>query len=333
MLYSLYDLLFFFFIYAFIGWCTEVVFAACKHGAFVNRGFLNGPVCPIYGFGVVIVILVLLPLKENLAALFFGSVLLTTALEFIVGFALEKIFNDKWWDYSREPFNIKGYICLRFSLIWGLACVFAIDVVHPLIDRLVGLIPHTLGLVALAIFSATILIDTVFASGSAWTLKKQLHLLAEARAELKVVSDAIGGSLAEGAINAKEKAEEGKEKFDDLREEGKEKLDDLREESKEKLDDLREESKEKLDDLREEGKEKLDDLQEAFGELREKLADQREQRKAKLEAREAELTARLRELVNDNKRGHRRLLRAFERYGQSSDREFVNQYHHNPKKD
>ena len=107
----LYRLLWIFFIYAFLGWCTEVSYAALVTGTFVNRGFLNGPVCPIYGFGVVIVLTCLTPLAGSLPLLFLGSVVLTSALEWLTGFALEKLFHQRWWDYSDEPFNLSGYIC------------------------------------------------------------------------------------------------------------------------------------------------------------------------------------------------------------------------------
>lgn len=85
-----------FFIYAFLGWCTEVAFAACKEGRFVNRGFLNGPVCPIYGFGVVGVALALRPVMDSLPLLFLGSVVITSLIEFVTGFVLEKVFHAKW---------------------------------------------------------------------------------------------------------------------------------------------------------------------------------------------------------------------------------------------
>ena len=80
---TIYNLMWYFFIYAFLGWCTEVSFFAIKTGKFVNRGFLNGPVCPVYGFGLVIIIMALTPLKENLLLLFVGSVIITSSLEFL----------------------------------------------------------------------------------------------------------------------------------------------------------------------------------------------------------------------------------------------------------
>ncbi|HVI41432.1 MAG TPA: putative ABC transporter permease, partial [Anaerovoracaceae bacterium] len=113
----------YFIIYAFLGWCTEVVYAAAKTGQFVNRGFLNGPYCPIYGFGVLFVIYLLHPVIDNLLYIFLGSVLITSAIELAGGYILEEIFHQKWWDYSDMPLNIGGYICLFFSLMWGLACL------------------------------------------------------------------------------------------------------------------------------------------------------------------------------------------------------------------
>ena len=130
-----------FIMYAFVGWCCEVIFAALCDGKFVNRGFLAGPVCPIYGFGVLIVVCVLNPIKDNIFVLFIGSVLLTSALEFAAGWALERFLHQKWWDYTDIPFNIKGYVCLKFSLLWGLACVFVVKLVHPTLFALVMKIP------------------------------------------------------------------------------------------------------------------------------------------------------------------------------------------------
>ena len=120
--YSWFQILWYFYIYGFLGWCSEVAFAAVAHGKFVNRGFVNGPICSIYGFGVMSVLLVLGPLKSSLWLLFGGSVLFTSAIEYLTGWVLEKVFHDKWWDYSKRPLNIKGYVCLEFSVLWGLAC-------------------------------------------------------------------------------------------------------------------------------------------------------------------------------------------------------------------
>ena len=117
---TLYELFLIFFTYGFLGWCSEVAFATLKTGGFVNRGFLNGPICPIYGFGMLIVVVCLTPLNDSWPLLFLGSMALTTALEFFTGWVLEKLFQTKWWDYSERKFNVKGYICLEFSILWHL---------------------------------------------------------------------------------------------------------------------------------------------------------------------------------------------------------------------
>src|SRR5690606_13878404 len=131
MSYTFVDYAWFFLIYAFLGWCTEVAYKAVTSGKFVNRGFLLGPLCPIYGFGMILLLIIFQPIKDNVLLLFFGAIIITSALEFITGYILEKVFHHKWWDYSDVPFNIKGYICLKFSLAWGLAAVFVIHIVHP----------------------------------------------------------------------------------------------------------------------------------------------------------------------------------------------------------
>lgn len=132
----MYVYLCYFLIYSFLGWCIEVCYAALNTKKFINRGFLNGPYCPIYGAGAVAVMHFICPFKKNLLVLFAVSVILTSAIELFTGFGLEKAFHYRWWDYSEVPFNLGGYICLKFSIIWGFACVFVVEIIHPAVkDR------------------------------------------------------------------------------------------------------------------------------------------------------------------------------------------------------
>lgn len=170
----MYQFLWIFFVYAFLGWCTEVSYAALRTGKFVNRGFLNGPVCPIYGCGVVVVLAGLEPLKGNFVLLFLGSVVLTSVLELATGFVLEKLFRQRWWDYSDKPFNLGGYICLEFSIMWGFACLFVVDILHPSIEFFIRLIPHTLGWVLLGLFSAAMAVDLAATVRTIAKLNRQL---------------------------------------------------------------------------------------------------------------------------------------------------------------
>ena len=169
----------FFFIYAFLGWCTEVVYAALTVGKFVNRGFLNGPLCPIYGFGIIAVVKFLMPVKNNLFLLFVGSIFITSLLELLTGFVLEKMFNHKWWDYSDKPFNIGGYICPLFSLMWGIACLIVVDKIHPMISGLVYIIPDTAAVVFLAITSIVLLVDLFATVNTIFKLNKKLKHIEE----------------------------------------------------------------------------------------------------------------------------------------------------------
>ncbi|MFL0196641.1 putative ABC transporter permease [Clostridium sp. WILCCON 0269] len=205
--FSLYDILFYIAIYGFLGWCLEVVYSAVNTGGFINRGFLNGPICPIYGFGSVIVIVCFTPFKNNLLLLFLGSVFVTSLLEYITGFILEKVFYNKWWDYSNMPFNINGYICLKFSLAWGAACIFLIKVFHPMISSIVGLIPYFLGNVFLVIIISLFIVDLVTSINTVLKLNIRLEKIQKICAKIKEKSNALGEDISEEALEFKKKYE------------------------------------------------------------------------------------------------------------------------------
>ncbi|EOH93391.1 hypothetical protein UAW_02639 [Enterococcus haemoperoxidus ATCC BAA-382] len=120
-----------FFIYSFIGWLWETVYCSLKAGKFVYRGFLLGPYCPIYGFGILGVLYFLEPLKQNIVILYLLSTILVTILEYITSYGLEKLFHASWWDYKDVPLNINGRVALPVSLFWGIGCVLIVRVIHP----------------------------------------------------------------------------------------------------------------------------------------------------------------------------------------------------------
>ena len=210
----MYYLLWFFFIYAFLGWCTEVCFVALKTGTFVNRGFLNGPVCPIYGFGALVVLTALEPLRDHLLLLFLGSMALTSLLEYLTGLLLEKLFHQRWWDYSDEPFNLGGYICLRFSVGWGLACLFAVKILHPSVLLLIGFIPRTLGWVLLALFGASMAADLTATVRTIAKINRRLGQIDELAAKIRSASNDLGENLADRVLDAAEKGADLREVLD-----------------------------------------------------------------------------------------------------------------------
>ena len=285
----MYPLLWLFFIYAFLGWCTEVSYAALKSGRFVNRGFLNGPVCPVYGCGAVIVLWVLEPLRGNLLLLFLGSVALTSLLEWLTGFVLERLFHQRWWDYSQEPFNLNGYICLRFSIAGGLAGLFVVKLVHPSVLWCIRTIPHPVGVGLLILFSVTMAVDLAATVRTIARINRQLSQLDELAAGIKEMSNELGENLADRVLDAVEIG-----------------------------DGLRADLQEELDDLREVLAAHRAELQDGLEEVRDSLAQRRFQLQMDqaewLEQRERELhalRARLDEVRQSRIFGQRRLLRAF----------------------
>ncbi len=129
--------LFYFLIYSFLGWCVEVSYKSISNGQLTNRGFLLGPFCCIYGIGLLLIIVFLWPVKHNPLLLFIGSAVLSSLLEYTTGYLLEMIFHTTWWDYSNEPFNLAGRVCLSYSLIWGAISLAVIQIIHPCIRNAV----------------------------------------------------------------------------------------------------------------------------------------------------------------------------------------------------
>lgn len=266
-----YQLLMFFFIYGFIGWCLEVCYNALEQGEWSNRGFLNGTICPIYGVGVVVVLAILEPISDFGPLLFVGGVVLCSALELITGYIMEKVFHQRWWDYSNEKFNIKGYICLKFSLYWGVGVVFVVKLVHPTVQRFVDWIPYEAGLVALTIALIVLAIDLVDTFRTVIGINRELETVHEAALAIRKVSDGISERLFEGTMRAVDEKEELEQKILESREELGEKVQGSREEL---------------------------ELQLALG-------------RAELESKAADLKNKAEDMSRKLKRGQARMLRAF----------------------
>ena len=210
-LFPIYQLLWLFFIYAFLGWCTEVAYAALDTGKLVNRGFLNGPLCPIYGCGMAAVLPLLLPLQDNLLILFAGGMLLTTLIELVGGWALKTLFHTTWWDYSDKPFNLGGYICLEFSILWGIGATIMVRVVHPVVMKLVLAIPHKIGLAMLGSMAALFVVDLLATLRVVAGLERDLSELDRIAEALRKGSDRLTEKVGGAALQADEKLDESKE--------------------------------------------------------------------------------------------------------------------------
>ncbi len=215
-------ILFFITIYSFLGWCVEVVYHTVKYGDFSNRGLVNGPVCTIYGFGFTGVVMLLDSFRDNIFVLFAASIVLATALEFVTGWVLEKLFHEKWWDYSKEPFNLYGYICVRFSLIWGLAATGAMVTIHPLIEKCYTLIPHRLCIACLIAAGVIYLADWSITVIEIRKLRIRLRIAKGISDTMDDIANFLGTNLHESTLDVMKKSEEGREYLQKKSEEGKE---------------------------------------------------------------------------------------------------------------
>ncbi len=210
--FSLYHILAYFLIYSCIGWCLEVIYAAATTGKLVNRGFLNGPVCPIYGFGMILVLFLLTPLQGSILLLYIGGVILPSALELVGGWLLYKVYHTRWWDYSDFPFNIGGYICLEFCLLWGVGTLVVMRIVHPVIASFVDMIPPFAGLVLMCVLYAVYAADVVVTAFAASGLSKTLDAMEQLADSIHAVSDAMTQLLGITTLTAAEARDAAPEK-------------------------------------------------------------------------------------------------------------------------
>lgn len=213
MTYNIYQLLWIFFIYSFIGWCGEVVAAAVNRHKFVNRGFVSSPLCPVYGAGAVAVAVFLPELEDQLFFLFLGGMIVTTFVEYLTGRLLELIFHKKWWDYSDQKFQLDGYVCLKNSVIWGLCSVLMIRFLNPLLCRGLELLPPLLGEILLWALGALLVIDFIGSGVAVLGLKKQgriSQITKELHRTSKILENALTIRIQKRMVKAFPNIETGK---------------------------------------------------------------------------------------------------------------------------
>ncbi|MDO4678367.1 MAG: putative ABC transporter permease [Eubacteriales bacterium] len=175
-----YHLINWFFIYSFFGWLWETGFVSLKNGKYVNRGFINGPFCTIYGFGALSVYLILKPVSDSILCLFFGGIVVATVLEYVTAVLMESIFHTSWWDYSDNKFNFQGRICLGASLGWGVFTLLLFKVLHPAVEKLVSLYPVNVGEIAVCVISVGYLVDFAYSAAAAFKLHERIPVIEQA---------------------------------------------------------------------------------------------------------------------------------------------------------
>lgn len=215
---SIVDYFLWFILYSVIGWIIETLLFAIRDKKSVKRGFLFGPLCPIYGTGAVLCTLLLYGRITNFFALFGAGLALCTVIEYITHFVLEKAFHSKWWDYSNQRFNIKGRICLTSSLLFGAGVAVLIKWIQPFVMGVTEKIPINARLITAFIIYSVLIVDIAI------TVQSLKNIISK----LKEIQQFIIDNTQEGIDKAEEKVDElvetiktiptPKERYDDISE-------------------------------------------------------------------------------------------------------------------
>lgn len=163
-----------FIVYSFIGWVWESIYCSIKARHFVYRGFLLGPYCPVYGVGVVSVLLLVPDKSGTLLNLYFNTIVIVTIVEYVTSWLLEKLFNMKLWDYTHVPFNLNGRVAIPVSLFWGVGCVVLIKIINPAIQIVIGEFNSTTQNIGAYLLFALFLMDIVTTFSFTLTTKKEV---------------------------------------------------------------------------------------------------------------------------------------------------------------
>ena len=191
-----------FFIYCFLGWVWECCYVSLLQRQWINRGFLNGPLLPIYGFGTIIVLWITLPFRDSLLLIYVLGMLGATILEYVTGAAMERLFNMRYWDYSDHPFNLNGHISLFTSLGWGLFSVLLVKILHPPIEDFLLQVPYYVTEPVSLILMIFFVVDTTKSVQAALDIKELMTKLTENNesfALLQTKLDAVAASISQGS--------------------------------------------------------------------------------------------------------------------------------------
>ena len=164
----------YFIIYSFLGWLMEVIYSFFSLKKFVNRGFLLGPICPIYGYGVLAIILLIGKDTSDALGVFLKAILICSVLEYFTSFFMEKLFKARWWDYSNRKFNINGRICLETMIPFGILGCLVVYLLHPFVVNMVDLLNSTLIIILSIVLFVIYVIDNIISFNVMNKIKKEI---------------------------------------------------------------------------------------------------------------------------------------------------------------
>lgn len=228
--YTMSQWLLFFYLYCFLGWVWESCYVSVRKHQWVNRGFLHGPLLPIYGSGAIIILWATLPVRGSIPLIFLLGMVAATVLEYCTGAAMEALFKVRYWDYSDKPFNLNGHICLFCSLGWGVFSVLLVKGIHPPIETLVLDLPAFLAEPVALVLTVAVTADAVQSFNAAMDLRELLEKLTESNEDIRRIQK----RLEVYSTFAQEEVREKLEKAARAKGELEEKLEELSQESQQR---------------------------------------------------------------------------------------------------
>lgn len=166
----------YFIIYAFMGWLLEEIWHLIKLKKIVDRGFLIGPLCPIYGWGCILIIILIGRNTTDILAVFLKAIVVCSILEYLTSYIMEKLFHARWWDYSSSKFNLNGRICLDTMLPFGFLGCFVVYVLHPFVMGIVNLLPTPWFYIVTVIIFVIFIVDNIISLNVMFNIKGQIRL-------------------------------------------------------------------------------------------------------------------------------------------------------------
>ena len=271
MPYTIVQWICFFFIYGFLGWCYESAYVSIKHKQWVNRGFVRGPLLPLYGSGAILLLFVTIPFRENLFLMFVAGAIGATLLEYVTGVAMEALFKVRYWDYSKRKFNFQGHICLAATTLWGVFAIVIVKVVHRPIENLVMSLPETMVEIFVMVVTVVFAADFALSFKAAMDIRDVLIKLEEVQREMERMQKRLDVILAFAEDSREQVVMNTYERLDELTESLEERfarVKELREKLDAKIEEEIRERSEEWKERKEEWKGKSDAYKEELEELR-----------------------------------------------------------------
>lgn len=273
----------FFFIYSFIGWVWECCFVSVRKRRWVNRGFMYGPMLPIYGFGALAVLISTIRVRDSIPLIFLFGMVGATLLEYVTGAGMERLFNVKYWDYSNQKFNLNGYICLTSSLGWGLFSVLLVKFVHVPIEGAVLKIPTIIAEGIAFVLTVAAAVDVTQSFNDAMDLKRILAQLEESKKQIRKIQEKLKVASEEFVEDYRQRAGEFVE---DYRRRVEEHVEDYRGRAEEMAEDYKKLAEEHMDSYRQRAEEMVEGY-------KEEIKVQKKKRREQINSRKEEYLARV----------------------------------------